>query len=109
MQVESHVRSIWWSCDDQVALEKTWRQYGAQIASRGPGAVAVQRQCDVDIPAQRVPDCRPLLFTPDERLPRVQMLRFVEVAAGDIRVMLEAGHREEVVAIGRFPHVDQIG
>ncbi len=42
-------------------------------------------------------------------LPRVQVLRFVEIAVDDIRKVLEAGHREEVVAIAGLPDVNQIG
>ena len=36
------------------------------------------------------------------------MLRLVEVAVGDVRVVLQAGDREEIVAVGRFPDVDEI-
>ena len=32
----------------------------------------------------------------------------MEVAVGDVRVVLEAGHREQVVAVGRLPDVDEI-
>ena len=37
------------------------------------------------------------------------MLRLVEVAAGDVREVLERSHREQVVAIGRLPQIDEIG
>ena len=36
------------------------------------------------------------------------MLRFVKVAVGDVRVVLQAGDGKEIVAIGGFPDVDEI-
>jgi hypothetical protein len=36
------------------------------------------------------------------------MLRLVKVAARHVRMMFEAGDREQIVAIGRLPDVDQI-
>ena len=37
------------------------------------------------------------------------MFRFVEIAVGDVWEMLEAGDREQVVTVGRLPHVDKPG
>ena len=41
-------------------------------------------------------------------LPRVEMLRLVEVAVGHVRVVLQARHRKQIVAIRRFPDVHEI-
>jgi len=37
------------------------------------------------------------------------MLGLVEVAVGDVRVMLQARHRKQIVAIGSLPHIDEVG
>ena len=50
----------------------------------------------------------PTLLAPQQRLPRVEVLRLVEVAVGDVRVVLQARHRKQIVAVGRLPHVDQL-
>src|SRR5439155_26713063 len=63
----------------------------------------------VQVRAQRVGDGLPVLLATQQRLPRVQVLRLVKVAAGHVRIVLEAGDREEVVAIGRLPDVDEAG
>ena len=36
------------------------------------------------------------------------MFGFVKVAVGDVRVMFETRHREQVVAIRGFPDVDEV-
>ena len=55
------------------------------IDSRRPGAVAIERQRDVDVGAQRPRDRVPVLLAPQQRLPRIEVLRLVEVAVGDVR------------------------
>lgn len=45
---------------------------------------------------------------PKQRLPRIQVLGFVEVAVGDVRVMLQARHRKQIVAVRGFPEVHQV-
>ena len=46
----------------------------------------------------------------EEIEPRVrEVLRFVEIAVGDVRVVLQARHREQIVAVARLPYVHQIG
>jgi hypothetical protein len=56
------------------------------------GAVAVERQRDVDVLPQGVGDRFPVFLALEQRLPRVKMLRLVEVAVGDVGIVLEAGH-----------------
>src|SRR5262245_50252095 len=75
----------------------------------GPGAVPEKSQGYVDVVAQRVLDSRPRLLRAHQGLPRVEVLLLVEVAARDVGVVLQARHREEVVSIGRFPDVDEVG
>src|SRR5262245_43435641 len=75
---------------------------------RRPGFFPVERQGDVDVGAQRLADGRPVLVASHERLTRVEMSGLVAVAVGHVRVVLDAGDREQVVAIGRFPDVDEI-
>ena len=36
------------------------------------------------------------------------MLRFVEVAVGHVRVVLQARHGKQIVAVRRFPHVNEV-
>jgi hypothetical protein len=36
------------------------------------------------------------------------VLRLVEIAARDIGVVLQAGDREQIVAVGRLPDVDEV-
>ena len=45
-----------------------------------PGTVAIERQRDVDVGAQRARDRLPVLLAPQQRLPRIQVLGLVEVA-----------------------------
>src|SRR5258706_6970657 len=78
------------------------------VTSRGPRSVAEERQRDVDIALQRLLDGRPRFFAAYQRLPRVQVLWFVKVAAGDVREVLEAGHGKQIVAVGRLPYIHQI-
>src|SRR6267143_51122 len=75
---------------------------------RGPGSVAVQREGDIDIRPQRARDIVPVLLAPEQRLPRVQMLRLVEVAVGDVRVVLQARDGKQIVAISCLPHINQV-
>src|ERR1041384_90145 len=81
---------------------------GVTSTLRRPGPVAEQRQRDIDVAAQRLTDGRPALLAAHQRLPRVEVLRLVEVAVGDIREVFHARDREEVVAVGGFPHVDEV-
>ena len=37
------------------------------------------------------------------------MLGLVEVAVGNIGIVLQARHRKQIVAIGSLPHIDEIG
>src|SRR5258708_2885683 len=50
-----------------------------------------------------------MLLAAQQRLPRIEMLRFMEVAVRDVRVVLEARHRKQIVAVRRFPDVDEPG
>ena len=74
---------------------------------RGPRAVAVQRERHVHVVTQRARNGLPALLAPQQRLPRVHVLRFVEVAVRYIGVVLQARDREQIVAVRRFPDVDQ--
>src|SRR4030095_4064730 len=80
---------------------------GPRCASRVPGVLPEERQCDVHVRAQRLANGRPLFLGAQQRFPRVEMFGFVEVAARDVRKMLEARDREQIVPIGRLPDVDE--
>src|SRR5262245_50800031 len=77
--------------------------------SRSPRSVAEERESDIDVGAERRAHGWPVLLGAHQRLPRIEVLRFVKVAVGDVRKVLEAGYREQIVAIAGFPYIDEIG
>src|SRR5262245_13286784 len=90
------------------ALAGPGRRCWTQRSGGSPGLFSVERQRDIDVGSQRLADGRPVLVASHERLPGVEMSRLVKVAIGHVRVMLEAGHREQIVAIGSLPDVDEV-
>ena len=78
------------------------------IAVKPPRTIPEERQCDVHIAAERTPDRRPVLLGPDQCFPRVEVLGFVKVAVGHVRIVFEARDGEQVVPIGSLPHIDEI-
>src|SRR5215471_20345104 len=74
-----------------------------------PRSVSIQRKRDVDVRSQRRCDRVPVLLAPHEGLPRVKVLRFMEVAVGNVGVVLEARDREQIVSVGRLPDVHELG
>ena len=72
-----------------------FRETSRHVLDRAPQrrfdpTVAVERQRDIDVGAERPRNHFPRLLAPQQRLPRVEMLRLVEIAVGDIRVVLQA-------------------
>jgi hypothetical protein len=69
--------------------------------------VAIERERDVAVDPDAVLDRFGILLAIEERLPRVDVLRLVEIAAGDEGQFFQADRIEDIVAVGDLPGVEQ--
>ena len=74
-----------------------------------PGAVAKQRQRDVHVAAQRILIAGQVFSHRSSVFHEYRCFGLWKSLLATYGKVLEAGHREEVVAVGGLPHVDQVG
>ena len=74
---------------------------------RGETQIAVERDRHVVIATNAILDRVRFLRAMQERLPGIDMFGFVKVAVGDEREVFQADRRENIVAIGDLPRIEQ--
>ena len=86
---------------------KLVRQATGDDGSSSPAMIAVEREGDIAVHADAMLDRLGLFLAIEHRFPGVDVLRFMEIAAGNEGQFLEADGIKNIIAVGNFPCVEQ--